>query len=171
MSGSGWDGVWASVVGGLFSGLTVLFGILLTQRLSDKRSRQSDERSAANALIIEVANLRDAAVVSAARSRTGRYDLWPLRHRLYLSHALHGYPVRQGVQNFYEATSTLRDWVRRGPVAEGDLSDRDRRAARVFDEYRAAIGEWGDLLVEALTSPEKPIGSRVLTGPERPTLP
>lgn len=59
---NGWDGVWGSLVGGILSGATVVVGVYLAQHLSDRRKRSSEERAAADALLIEIANARDDAV-------------------------------------------------------------------------------------------------------------
>jgi hypothetical protein len=57
---NGWDGL-GSLIGGAFSG---------AQALSDKRKRASGERAAPDALQIEVANARNAAVHARSKSRS-----------------------------------------------------------------------------------------------------
>ena len=168
---NGWDGVRESAFGGVVSAITVVIGVLLAQHLSERGKRRSDERAAADALLIEVANARDAAVHSRSKSRSGRYDLWPLRHQLYLSHALHGRPAHQAVQNYYDTVWALRDWVRYGPVAQGDRSADEPEVAQAFLRYQRAVDEWADVLIDALRSIDEPINELALSGPEKPTLP
>ena len=168
---NGWDGVWGSLAGGILSGLTVVIGVYLAQYLSDQRRRSSEERAAADSLLIEVANARDAAVHSRSKARTGRYDLWPLRHQLYLSHALHGRSAHEAVQNYYDAVWALRDWVRHGPVAQGDRSADEPEVARAFLLYQRAIDAWADALIEGLRTPTLALSEVATWGPTRPTLP
>ena len=168
---NGWDGVWGSLAGGVLSGLTVVIGVYLAQHLSDQRKRSSEERAAADSLLIEVANARDAAVRSRSKARTGRYDLWPLRHQLYLSHALHGRPAHEAVQNYYDAVWALRDWVRHGPVAQGDRSADEPEVAGPFLLYQRALDEWAEALIEGLRTPALSLSEVAMRGPARPTLP
>lgn len=168
---NGWDGVWGSLAGGILSGVTVVIGVYLAQHLSDQRKRSAEERAAADALLIEVANARDAAVHSRSKSRTGRYDLWPLRHQLYLSHALHGRPAHEAVQNYYDAVWSLRDWVRHGPVAQGDRSADEPEVAQAFLQYQRAVDVWAEALIDGLRTPELALDGVALRGPKRPSLP
>jgi len=168
---NGWDGVWGSLAGGILSGVTVVIGVYLAQHLSDQRKRSSEERAAADALLIEVANARDAAVHSRSKSRTGRYDLWPLRHQLYLSHALHGRSAHAAVQNYYDAVWALRDWVRHGPVAQGDRSADEPEIAQAFLQYQRTVDVWAEALIKGLRTPELSLDEIALRGPKRPSLP
>lgn len=168
---NGWDGVWGSLAGGVISGATVVIGVYLGQYLSDKRQRVAAERAAADALLIEVADARDAAVHSRSKSRSGRYDLWPLRHQLYLSHALHGRSALAAIQNYYDAVWALRDWVRHGPVAQGDRSADEPEVAQAFLRYQRALDDGADVLIDALKTIDKPLSGLALRGPELTHLP
>jgi hypothetical protein len=167
---NGWDGIWAALAGGVLSASTVVIGVYLAQCLSDRRKRSEDERAAADALIIEVANARDAAVHSRSRSRSGTYDLWPLRHQIYVSHALRGRHVLESVQNYYDALWHLREWIRHGPVAQGDRTPTpsDEKA---LASYQRAIDSWSHRLIDALQDLAAPLDEVALRGPQRPRLP
>lgn len=168
---NGWDGVRGSLLGGVLSALTALIVVFLAQWLSDRRRRKGEKRAAADALLLEIANTRDAAVHSRSKSRSGAYDLWPLRHQIYVSHPLHGLPVMESVQNFYDAVSDLRQWVRDGPVARGDRVTRNPTDERAFTEYGRAVDAWAGHLIEALRDFEAPMSDVATTGPSRPQLP
>lgn len=165
----GWDGTWAALVGGLVSGVTVVLGVVLAQWLADTRRREQEVRAAADALLVEIGNARDAAVRSRSKARSGSYDLWPLRHRLYLSHSLRGRPVIEAVQNFYDAVWELREWLRGGPVNPGERKPRPPDED-VFVEFARAVDVWGDKLIEALKHPSVFVDDELRRGPERPTL-
>lgn len=171
MVANGWDGVWASLAGGLVSGVTVVVGVYLAQHLRDIRQRIAAERAAADGLLIEVANARDASVYSRSKSRTGTYDLWPLRHQLYLSHALHSHPTLQATQNFYDAVWALREWVRLGPLGQGSRTAGQPAVTQAFDDYRLALDRWGDELVAALKQYPRTPTELALRGPTLPLLP
>lgn len=166
----GWDGLWASLAGGLLSGATVVGGVYLAQHLVDARRQAQEKRAEADALLVAVGNTRDAAVNSRSQARSGGYDLWPLRHQIFVSHSLRGLPVLKAVQNFYQAVWELRNWVRHGPVAQGDRPPGDPRDERTFAEFTRAIDDWADGLIEALTNVRVPLDDLILQGPRRPPL-
>lgn len=160
----GWTGVWSSLLGGVVSGVTVVVGVFLAQHLSDVRKRAADVRMAADALLVEVSNSRDAAVRSRSKSRSGRYDLWPLRHQIHLSHSLRGRPVLQAAENYYNAVWKLRDWVRNGPVAQGDRPKNDPEMERAFASYARVLDERADLLIDALKNVDRPTRRTLIRG-------
>ena len=168
---NGWDGVWGSLIGGLLSAVTVLVGVFLAQHLSDTRKHKEERRAAADALLLQVANARDAAVHSRSKARSGRYDLWALRHQIYLSHSLRGLPIMQAVQNYYEAVWELRNWVRHGPIAQGDRAPENRRDEQAFAEYQRGVEAWAEQLIDALRGLPTPLSDTVVSGPTRPELP
>lgn len=167
----GWDGVWGSLIGGLLGAATVVIGVLLAQRLSDARRQRDERRAAADALLLEVANARDAAVHSRSKARSGRYDLWPLRHRIYLSHSLRALPIMQAIENYYDAVWQLRNWVRHGPIAQDDRAPGERQDEQAFAQYQRAVDVWADHLIEALRDLEPPLSGLVMNGPAPPELP
>lgn len=170
LTANGWDGIWAALAGGLLSGLTVVIGVYLAQWLSDKRKRREDERAAADALLIEVANARDAAVHSRSKARSGAYDLWPLRHQIYVSNALRGRHLLAAVQNYYDAVWDLREWIRHGPVAQGDRRP-DPNDEKALADYQRAIDGWAQRLIDALQVLAEYVDDVTLRGPQRPELP
>lgn len=106
-----------------------------------------------------------------SKSRSGRYVLWPLRHQLYLSHAPHGRSAHAAVQNYYDAVWALRDWVRHGPVAQGEQSSDDPEVAQAFFRYQRVVDEWAEALIEGLRTPDLSLDEASLRGPKRPVLP
>ncbi|WP_157571528.1 hypothetical protein [Nocardioides alkalitolerans] len=168
---NGWDGLWSSLFGGLLSAVTVLIGVLLAQHLIDRRQHRDAVRETADTLLLEVASVRDAAVHSRSKARSGRYELWPLRHALYLSHALRGSPVADAVHNYYEAVWELRNWIRHGPVAQGDRPFENLSDEQAVIDYQRAIDDWADALIEALSDLSAPLSDRATVGPARPQLP
>lgn len=167
----GWTGVWSSLLGGVVSGVTVVVGVFLAQHLSDVRKQAADVREAADALLVQVSNSRDAAVRSRIKSRTGRYDLWPLRHQIHLSHSLRDRPVLQAAENYYEAVWKLRDWVRHGPVAQGDRPKNDPEMEQAFANYARVLDERAHLLIDALKHVDRPTSPAAIQGASLPTLP
>lgn len=168
---NGWDGVWGSLIGGLLGAVTALVAVFFAQGLGDSRRLKDEKRAAADALLLEVANARAAAVHSRSKARTGAYDLWPLRHRIYVSHPLRKLPVMAAVQSFYNAVSELREWVRYGPIAQGNRETGDPTDEQAFAEYKRAIEVWADQLIAALQELESPLSDVAAVGPPRPRLP
>jgi hypothetical protein len=163
--------MWSSLIGGVLSAATVLVGVFHAQRLSDDRKHADEQRADADALLLEIANARDAAVHSRSKERTGRYDLWPLRHQTYLSHSLRGLPVLHAVQRHYDAvwdSATGFDMVRLPRVTRPPGDQGDEQA---FADYQRAIEVWADHLIDALREPSKPLSDLAADGPDRPVLP
>jgi hypothetical protein len=167
---NGWDGIWAALAGGVLSGLTVVIGVYLAQWLSDRRKRSESQRAAADQLLLEVTNVRDAAVHSRSKSRSGTYDLWPLRHQIYVSNALRGRQVLEAVQNYYDAVWDLREWIRRGPIAQGDRRPT-REDDKALADFQRAIDDWAQRLIDALQTLAEHIDELTMHGPQRPELP
>ncbi|GAB4064960.1 hypothetical protein GCM10028777_13020 [Angustibacter speluncae] len=168
---NGWDGIWASLAGGLLSAIAVLVGVLVAQWLNDKRKHRDEIRRTADALLVEVANVRDAAVHSRSKARTGRYDLWPLRHQLYVSHSLRDLPVMQATQNYYDAVWELRNWVRHGSISRAGQGPKSPEDERALAAYQQAIEEWASHLIQALQALPTRLTDEVSSGPQRPALP
>ena len=112
----------------------------LAQFLADARKRAADERAAADALLLEVANLRDAAVHSRSKSRSGRYDLWPLRHRIYLAHPYRTIPywLGEATTKLYGSCVTGSDTVQ----SEGHLDGDAPGVTESVNDYQLAIDRW-----------------------------
>ena len=65
---NGWDGIWASLAGGLLSRATVVIRCTSHRVLAIPGNGARDERAAADVLLIELANVRDAAVRSRSNA-------------------------------------------------------------------------------------------------------
>jgi len=56
----------------------------------------------------------------------------------------------QAVQNYSEAVWELRNWVRHGPIAQGDRAPGNRGNEQAVAEYQRGGEVWAELLIETL---------------------
>lgn len=146
---NGFDGIWSSVIGGLIGAAAVLVGVLVAQRSSDRSRREVDRRQAAVAVAIEVGHLRDAVVKSRTAGR-GEWPLWPLRTQLIATQQILGSDAGYAAAlEFHDAADRLRDWLRHGPVAEGE---RERTVAddEALARYQLALSAFADRTIQGL---------------------
>lgn len=103
----------SSVLGGVAGAVVALATVFLAQHLADRRRTTSEHRLAAEKLMIEVSNLRDAVAYSDD-GRHGKYDLFPLRNvRLTTCNDLGHFDSYAVVEQFYKSVRELRSWLRR----------------------------------------------------------
>lgn len=160
-----WAGLGSTIVGGLLAAMTVVLGVVLAQRNADRRAMSAARRKAGDDLIVEVSNLRDMATRSQRKARSGHYDLWPLRTRLYITQtALRGLSAYEETWNFYWAVRDARTIA-----STNDLDPDDPRALNgeeweAFEKYIRDLDAYGDRLIkmlqECLEDPDAKIEGR-----------
>lgn len=137
-----WEKLWPELVSGAF----IVAGVVIAQRLSERAAARAAFDDAAAALGNAIGDLRDRSIHGRG-ARAGRYDLWPLRNELYRSRrALGG--IRSSAygaaQNFYDATSSLREWTRalerrRPDRLSSDGDDEWQRNWKAWERYTADL--------------------------------
>jgi hypothetical protein len=150
-----WDGIGSSIVGGLIGALTVVLGgwvgyrFAARARKAENKGRRSDaRRRAADKLIVEISNLRDAATRSR-RSYSGDYDLYLLRNELYLARSyLDTLPAYDQAWKFYDIVKAFRDHMRGTPLDVTGTGGSERR--KVVDQYREALDAYGEKVLKLL---------------------
>ncbi|WP_344133691.1 hypothetical protein [Pedococcus bigeumensis] len=153
-----WDGVGSSVLGGLIggvlSGLVVVFGVWLAQQLQDRSEDEAERRRTARGLIPIVGNLRDAVLYSQ-RGQRGEFDLYPLRNAL-----LEAAASIADTDAYAEASALLsqctgyRDWLRAGygGVAADLQLPQDYDPSFDADEFRTAFARHAEHVLNLLAA-------------------
>lgn len=138
----------SSVLGGVAGAVVALATVFVAQHLNDKRRIASERRLAAEKLVIEVSNLRDAVAFSDD-GLYGKFDLFPLRNaRLTTYNDLSQFDSYGIVEQFYECVRELRSWLRRHKPTSSrgwlpDLADQ-------IDAYRKEVYEYAGEVIAVL---------------------
>lgn len=155
-----WSGWASTLLGGLLGALTVLLGAGAAYRFSERarrderrqddlRKERDERRAAAAQLMVELSNLRDD-VCSRTKGLNGKAKLWPMRNALFTTHVpLSKYPSYAAVRRYYETALAWRTWVRQTQALAGS-PDELQMLYPVVDEYREALRDYGDQVIELL---------------------
>jgi hypothetical protein len=79
--------------------------------------------------------------------------------------------VLHAAESYYEAVWKLRDWVRHGPVAQGDRPKHDPEMERAFADYARVLDKLADQLIDALKHVDRPVRDAAFQGERLPPLP
>jgi hypothetical protein len=147
-AGGVFDAWGSSVLGGIAGAVVALATVFVAQHLADRRRTASERRLAAETLVIEVSNLRDAVAYSDD-GLYGNYDLFPLRNvRLSTYSDLSQFESYAIVEQLYDSVRDLRSWLRRHTPTSGqgwapDLADQ-------IDAYRKEVYQYSVKVIAVL---------------------